>query len=117
MQVCPFLFSRPSYALTCRRENILARSHEGLSRYDATQRRPFFPPFPHRSLGLVDLVGAKQNDWIRSYSFREFLALIGMGSMAGGAEDGIRAFTSGERWKEGTDFFLGRSRVLLSWNS
>jgi chitin synthase len=37
--------------------------------------------------------------------------------MAGNPEDSIRTFAGGERWKEGSDFVLGKSRVWLSWNA
>lgn len=62
-------------------------------------------------------MGAKQNEWVRSYALREFLGLVGMGSMAGSPEDAIHTFASGERWKEGADFILGKSRVWLSWSA
>ncbi|KIM26865.1 glycosyltransferase family 2 protein [Serendipita vermifera MAFF 305830] len=70
-----------------------------------------------RSLGLVDLVGRRQHDWVRGYEYSEFLGLVGMGSYAGGPEDAIRTFASGERWKEGADYILGKSRIWLSWNA
>ncbi|KAG8825644.1 hypothetical protein FRC19_010848 [Serendipita sp. 401] len=71
-----------------------------------------------RSQGIVDLVGRKQHEWVEGYSYSDFLAMSGMGSgIAGGAEDGIRAFASGERWTEGVDFTFGKTKVWLSWDA
>ncbi|KAG8831172.1 hypothetical protein FRC17_003530 [Serendipita sp. 399] len=71
-----------------------------------------------RSLGIVDLVGRKQHEWVEGHSYADFLAMSGMGSgVAGGAEDGIRAVASGERWTEGVDFVLGKTKVWLSWEA
>ncbi|KAG8759694.1 hypothetical protein FRC14_005272 [Serendipita sp. 396] len=71
-----------------------------------------------RSQGIVDLVGRKQHEWVEDYSYSDFLAMSGMGSgIAGGAEDGIRAFASGERWTEGVDYTFGKTKVWLSWDA
>ncbi len=40
-----------------------------------------------------------------------------MASFAGAPEEAIHTFASGERWKEGADYILGRSRIWLSWNA
>jgi chitin synthase len=38
-------------------------------------------------------------------------------SIAGTPADAVRAFASGERWQEGVDFVLGKTRVWLTWES
>lgn len=39
------------------------------------------------------------------------------GAIAGSPEDGVRAFAAGERWVEGTDYVLGKTKVWVSWDA